>query len=75
MTEISPGHYQARIARLRPVHGYASVQITIHCPGGSTQTLTFTLFIDPSGHVRTIFGTPVVSATVTLFHSESVTDT
>src|SRR4029434_7374883 len=72
---ISPGHYRATIAPLRPLHSYASVQITIHCPGGSTQSRTFTLFIDPSGHVRTIFGTPVVSATVTLFHTESVTGT
>jgi len=75
MTEISPGQYRATIAPLRPLHSYASVQITIHCPDGSTQTRTFTLFIDPSGHVRTIFGTPVVSATVTLFQSESVTGT
>jgi len=68
MTEISPGKYQATIAPFQPRHGYATVQITIHCPGGSTQTISFTIYIDPSGHVRTVSGAPIEGATVTLFY-------
>ena len=72
MTEGPAGHYSATIAPLHPNHGYATILITIQCPNGPPQTITFTIFIDPSGYVRTIHGTPVVSATVTLYTFDNV---
>ncbi len=73
MTEISPGLYRAIIAPLRPQHGYVTVRITIQCPDGSTQTPTFNIYIDPSGHVRTVSGAPIANATVTLFYFDEAT--
>jgi hypothetical protein len=67
MTEGPAGRYSATIAPLHPNHGYATILITIQCPSGPPQVITFTIFIDPSGYVRTVHGMPIVSATVTLY--------
>jgi hypothetical protein len=67
MAESPPGTYQATITPLHPNHGRAEIRITIACPGGGTETSEFAIYIDPSGTVRTLGGTPVVSATVTLY--------
>jgi Carboxypeptidase regulatory-like domain/Putative Ig domain len=47
-------------------HGYAQVIVTVSCPGGGTQTVTFCIYIDPSGTVIGPDGLPVGGATVTL---------
>ncbi len=77
MTESPPppGRYQGTIEPLYPDHGYATIHITIQCPDSSTQTSDFSIYIDPSGTVRTIYGTPVMSATVTLYYFDEVTGT
>jgi hypothetical protein len=77
MTESSPppGRYQSTIDPLHPHNGYATIHITIQCPDNSTQTIDFSIYIDPSGTVRTIYGTPVMSATVTLSYFDEVTGT
>ena len=45
------------------------MSITINCAGNPT-TIVFDIYIDPSGHVRTLDGTPIGGATVTLFRSD-----
>jgi hypothetical protein len=68
MLEGPSGVYNAAIAPLHPSHGRAEIQIMIECLGGSSENINFNIYIDPSGFVRTIFGTPVEGATVTLFY-------
>jgi hypothetical protein len=72
MAEGPAGQYTATIAQLYPNHDYVTFRITIQCPGGATQTADFTVYIDPSGTVRTIGGTPIMSATVTLYRFDDV---
>src|SRR5262249_52044718 len=64
-----PGQYNADIAALAPNAGYATVAMTLQCPGVSVaaQTIPFTIYINPSSTVRTITGAPIAGATVTLF--------
>lgn len=70
MTESSSGTYTARIAPLYPVHGNARIIITIKCPN-TINTIPFDIYIDPSGVVETVDGTPLSDATVTLWRSDS----
>ena len=69
-TPAGSGHYTAVIAPLIPNSGPAQIVITIIC-GGTPTTITFNIYIDPSGFVRTTDGTPIAGATVTLFRSDS----
>ncbi len=72
MTETPPGSgtFTASVPALFPAHGAATVSMTIDC-GGSTITIGFDLYIDPSGTVRDNHGAPVSGATVTLFRSDT----
>lgn len=70
LTEGPATIYTAQIAPLQPMHGPARLTITIRCPGGATQTRAFDLYIDPSGFVRTVEGTPIAGATVTLYRAD-----
>ena len=72
MVESSPGLYTATIQPLFPYHGYAHIGITVLCQGIPT-TINFDVYIDPSGFVRSVFGSPVANATVTLYRSDSPT--
>lgn len=58
---------------LTPVAGTLSAQVTIRltCPDGPGRTGTFTVFIDPSGHVQTVGGAPIAGATVTLYRADT----
>jgi hypothetical protein len=69
MTESPPpaGRYVGTIEPLHPHNGYATIRMTIQCPDTTTQTIDFSIYIDPSGTVRTIAGRPIEGATVTLF--------
>lgn len=70
MTESPSGTYTATIAPLYPNHGNAHITITIACPGGTTQTTGFDLYIDPSGTVQDQNGNPIPGAVVTLFRQD-----
>jgi protocatechuate 3,4-dioxygenase beta subunit len=70
MAEGPAGTYTATIAPLFPNSGYAQVVISITC-GGVTTTTQFDIYIDPSGHVRTVGGQPIGGATVTLYRSDA----
>jgi hypothetical protein len=70
MTEGPSGTYTATIAALYPLHGYGRVVITILC-GGVPTTVTFDIYIDPSGSVRTVGGAAITAATVTLYRSDN----
>ncbi len=77
------GTYSAVIPPFFPDHGYADVFIFVDCPphdvgdgfpddppaGDNIQR--FTVYIDPSGFVREVDGTPISEATVTLLRSET----
>ena len=72
MTEGVAGSYAGTVPPLAPRTGHAKVTLTIDCPGDQPdQTVTFDIYIDPSGWVRTLSGRPVVGATVTLYRSDS----
>ena len=68
LTEAPAGTYTGTFAAPFPHHGSASISIAIDGCSPAT-TVTFTLYIDPSGVVRDTFGDPVVGATVTLYRS------
>ena len=70
-TPTTPGSYVAPIPPLYPNHGAALVEIEFTCPNGQTYVWGFTVYIDPSGTVKTADGTPLEGATVTLYYSES----
>ena len=71
MAEGPDGVYTAVIPQLQPVHGYATITITLTCPGGGVTTISFGMYIDPSGHVLTTGGVPIGGATVTLYRSDA----
>jgi hypothetical protein len=74
MTETPPGSgiYTGTIPPFKPNnHGYAQLTVTIACPGGSTETIVFCCYIDPSGIVVNTAGQPIGGATVTLLYAES----
>jgi hypothetical protein len=47
------------------------VQIWLICPDGDVEFIDFYIYIDPSGHVRTVGGDPLPDSTVTLYRSDS----
>jgi hypothetical protein len=72
MPEVSPGQYTASIPGFFPNFGYAEMDIFIDCPAGTAdETVTFQIYIDPSGTVLDQSGQPVEGATVTLLRSDS----
>lgn len=71
MTEAPAGTYTAILAPLYPDHGDARVDIDVACPDGSLTEIGFSIYIDPSGFVRTVGGDPIAGATVTLYRSDS----
>lgn len=71
MVEDPNGSYAAIVDPLRPASGRATVRITISCPGGAVGEVVFSIYIDPSGFVRTVAGDPIAGATVTLYRSDS----
>lgn len=70
LTEGADGEYTAAIDPLRPASGYASVEITLVCPGGTSTHTVFDVYIDPSGTVVDTYGHPVEGAEVTLYRAE-----
>ncbi len=70
MAEGLEGVYAAVIPHLYPLHGYATVTITLTCPGGGVTNISFDIYIDPSGHVLTTTGMPIAGATVTLYRAD-----
>ena len=74
MAEGPDGVYTGVIPQLLPVHGYATITITLTCPGGGVTTVTFDIYIDPSGHVLTTTEAPIANAAVTLYRSDAAGD-
>jgi Nidogen-like/Bacterial Ig-like domain (group 3)/Carboxypeptidase regulatory-like domain len=65
------GEYSGTIPDLQPAHGPATVTVTNTCPDSSmNQTVTFDVYVDPSGTVVDQNGSPVSGATVTLLRSD-----
>jgi hypothetical protein len=73
MQETPPGSgvYTATIPPLFPHSGQATVSIDIDCLTEPDIEIDFPLYIDPSGVVKTVAGTPIEGATVTLFRSDT----
>ncbi|MFF5295471.1 nidogen-like domain-containing protein [Paractinoplanes globisporus] len=71
LSETSAGHYQGAIEALYPNVGNAEVTITVTCPGGGAEDITFSVYIDPSGTVRDTAGNPIEGATVTLLRADT----
>jgi hypothetical protein len=72
MTEGPAMVFGARIPPLLPARGPASVSLRLVCPGGAEHLYGFdaSLYIDPSGTVRTPSGVPVAGATVELYRAD-----
>lgn len=65
MTQEPAGTYAATVQL--PFTGAAEIRYEIAgCP-----TISFNIYIDPSGFIRTVAGAPIVGATVTLYRSET----
>ncbi|HYO48840.1 MAG TPA: LamG-like jellyroll fold domain-containing protein [Chloroflexia bacterium] len=64
------GTYSARVQPLRPIHGWGTICITIIFADGRVITICFSMYIDPSGNVRTVDGYPIPGATVTLYRAD-----
>jgi probable HAF family extracellular repeat protein len=71
MNEGPAGEYRATIPPFAPKNGYATVSMTIKCPSGPDQLISFDIYIDPSGTVRTLGGAPIAGASVTLLRADS----
>jgi HYR domain len=69
-TPAGSGAYSATVPPFHPVHGYATVTLSLTCPGGSTLSSAFNIYIDPSGKVHNTHGAPIEGATATLFRSD-----
>jgi hypothetical protein len=72
MVETSAGTYTATIKSLYPLHGDATIIITLQCPGGQPTQSLFNIWIDPSGVVVDTNGQAVSDATVTLYRADAV---
>lgn len=74
-----PGTFAGTLPALYPLHGAATVTFTVTgCPDPTGDgTVSFTIYIDPSGTVvdGNAGDAPVVGATVTLLSSDSATGT
>lgn len=72
-TPTGSGNYTGTIPAVYPMHGPMVITLTINCPDGSTQTITFPIYIDPSGTVVDQNGVPISGARVTLYKGPSLT--
>jgi hypothetical protein len=70
-TPVGSGTYQSQIPPLHPYYGPTHTVYSIACPNASTETISFFIYIDPSGMVKTVSGEPISGATVTLFYSKN----
>ncbi len=72
LSESPAGVYNGKIPPQQPRHGAAVLHIQINCPPpASNKDLSFDVYIDPSGTVKTTGGAPIAGATVTLYRSDS----
>jgi hypothetical protein len=72
LSEGPAGTYAGTIPPLRPNTGYAIVTIRIDCPAPTPDsTVSFDIYIDPSGLVRDLAGNPIEGATVILYRAEN----
>lgn len=71
MAESPAGVYRAQLAPFYPNHGTARIVMTLRCPDGTVTTQEFSIYIDPSGFVRSVNGAVITGATVTLYRADS----
>ncbi|WP_437653775.1 DNRLRE domain-containing protein [Sorangium sp. So ce1182] len=64
------GQFSAVIPPFYPNHGAATVLVRTQC-GPTTSSFSFSIYIDPSGWIRTVGGAPIDGATVTLLRSDT----
>jgi len=74
MAEGPTGTFTAVAPAVYPHHGYARVTFTVHCsdPELDPEPVEFDVYIDPSGFVKNVDGTPIAGATVTLLRAATV---
>jgi hypothetical protein len=74
MTEGPVGTFTADAPAVYPHHGYARVTFTVDCSGSpDPEPVSFDVYIDPSGLVKTVDGAPIPEAKVTLLRSDKST--
>jgi hypothetical protein len=72
LSETPAGQYTGQIPPLYPLTGAAQIVLSLDCPGDVPDERTrFDIYIDPSGNVRTLLGTPISDAVVTLLRSDT----
>jgi hypothetical protein len=65
------GDYAGSIPPVYPMHGQGTLVITTTCPNASDdESLSLTIYIDPSGTVVDTHGNPIPGATVTLLRGD-----
>ncbi|MDP9824995.1 M4 family metallopeptidase [Kineosporia succinea] len=72
LAEGADGEYTATIEPLRPISGFAQISITLACPDGTSNVITFDVYIDPSGNVVDTAGHAIEGAEVTLYRSDDI---
>jgi len=70
-TESPAGVYTVVIPPVYPNSGSAQFTYTIQCPDGTSKTVSFDIYIDPSGQIVDQYGTPVAGATATVLRAET----
>jgi hypothetical protein len=68
LNEGPAGTYTANITPIYPNHGAGTVEMSFDC-NGTPNTVSFGIYIDPSGEVKDTAGNPIEGATVTLFYA------
>lgn len=72
MPEAPAGTYEASSIMIPPgTLAPLTITITLDCGSGPASNSFNAVYIDPSGFVKTVDGTPIVGATVKLFRSDS----
>lgn len=70
-TPAGSGIYTASVTLPPGIHGFGEFRFRVTCGSTTTTVPGGSVWIDPSGFVRTTAGTPIVGATVTLFRSDN----